>query len=139
MSAHSAHAGTFAAPPAPALSGSGGGRENPTCKFYDVKRLLGCSAYSDARACKFITALIAAEGFPPPLPHHRHGGSKEGSGIERGVAPRSMWIRAAVHHWLEDSLTPATTAAIDAAMRRAAASEMDEAAKGLYVIDGGRT
>lgn len=138
MSAFHAHSGIPATPRA-APAGSGGGRENPTCSFHRVTHLLGCSAHSDARACKFITALIADEGFPPPLPHHRHGGSKGGPGIERGVAPRSMWIRAAVLQWLEDSLTPAITAGLDAAARSAAASEMDAAASGLYLIDGGRS
>jgi hypothetical protein len=107
----------------------------PTCTLAYIKRQLGRGDFGDRRMCTYVRALIAGEGFPPPLPCLI---KRE---LTREVTPKSRWIRASVDAWIEDFLPPANAAAVDRAAMAAAAEEMDRAAGNLgslTLISGGR-
>lgn len=101
-----------------------------TCTFHRIKAWMGCtgseSRVSDARFAEFLTELIGTSQFPKPLPSPRHGG-----GIERGVTPRSKWLKAGVLQWLSGYLPPDAADAIDTQALEQAARDMDAAAARL--------
>lgn len=108
----------------------------PTCTLAYIKRQLGRGDYGDRRMCTFVKALIAAEGFPPPLPCMIR------RKLTREVTPKSSWIKASVDAWVEDFLPPANAAAVDRLAMAAAAADLDAAAanlgRSLTLIEGGR-
>lgn len=106
--------------------------EARTCTIWYVKRELGRSDFGDSRLCAYLQALIDQRGFPKPLPTFHRGQ------LTDEVRISSKWIRADVERWLHDFLPPATTAALDRAALEAAAADMDSAAAGLRLIQGGR-
>ena len=105
----------------------------PTYSFYALRRLLGAGGQSNGRFTSYVTALIASDGFPKPLPCWI-----QRTGLVRHVTDRSRWLAAGVDAWLADFLSPDLSAAIDAAACAAAAEEMDAAAGTLRLIAGGR-
>ena len=103
--------------------------EAPTCDCRWVGRSLGHTG-SDTALVAYIEELIEGAGFPPPLPHRKHGG-----GLSTGVhVDRSQWIRAGVVSWLGDYLPPSAGAALDDAAMNAAADDMDAAAENLGTL-----
>lgn len=101
----------------------------PTCDCRWIGRMLAHDG-SDALLVAYIEELIAEAGFPPPLPHRKHGG-----GLSTGVhVDRSHWIRAGVVEWFGKFLPPAAAAALDEAAMDAAAEEMDAAAENLCTL-----
>lgn len=109
--------------------------DEPTCTLWYIQNRLGRSDYGERRMVTYVTLLIREHDFPPPLPTLRRGI------LTRDVVARSRWIRTAVDAWLEDFLPPANAEALDKAARRAAADDMDEAARNLgrlTLVQGGR-
>lgn len=102
---------------------------DPTCTAAWICKQLGQEG-SEAVCTAYLEGLIAARGFPRPLPHRAHGGK-----IVDGVSyTRSRWVRAGVLQWLNDYLPPAASAAMDKAAEAAAAADMDRAA--LRLVGG---
>lgn len=102
---------------------------DPTCNLHWIGVQLGHDG-STASLEQYVAQLIADEGFPPPLPHLKHGG-----GLSRSVSyRRSQWIRAGVLAWLGHFLPPSASTAIEAADLEAAAREMDTAATHLQLV-----
>ncbi len=103
--------------------------DEPTCTLHWIGRMLGHDGSTQALE-QYVSNLIATEGFPPPMPHRKHGG-----GISHEVSyRRSHWIRAAVLQWFSGYLPPAAGAALDDRARAAAADDMDRAAGNLQLV-----
>lgn len=104
---------------------------DPTCTAAWICKQLGQTG-SEAVCTAYLEGLIAARGFPKPLPHRAHGGA-----IADGVHyTRSRWVRAGVVQWLGDYLPPAAGAALTAQAEAEAAAEMDGAARRLVLVGG---
>lgn len=97
-----------------------------TCNLHWIRRVLGAREKQDELLIDYVELLIAHSGFPPPLPHRKHGG-----GLETGVARRSEWLRAGVIEWLSGYLPPAAVAALESDEKELASAEMDAAAAAL--------
>jgi len=104
-----------------------------TCSLWYIRARLGRRDYQDKRMVAYVTRLIEAQSFPPPLP------CLKGQDLCAAVTAKSRWLRPAVDAWLEDFLPPANAAQVDQAALNAAAHEMDAAAHGLTLIAGGRS
>lgn len=101
-----------------------------TIPTHAVARILGVQARSERWQCRYLDQLIAAEGFPRPLP------TLVGGALSHSVNyKRSRWIRAAVQAWLNGTLPSGINAQIEDAEAQAAADRMDAAADTLF--DGG--
>jgi hypothetical protein len=103
----------------------------PTCTFGYVQGLLGQNKLTPRRMAQYLTALIEQHGFPAPLPALIKGGT-----LTTGVHPRSTWIRAAVHAWLDGTLPPPIAATLDQQAFAAAAMDMDSRAANLRLVGG---
>ncbi|HQS70018.1 MAG: hypothetical protein B7Y36_08360 [Novosphingobium sp. 28-62-57] len=103
----------------------------PTCTFGYVQGLLGQNKLTPRRMAQYLTALIEQHGFPAPLPALVKGGT-----LTTGVHPRSTWIRAAVHAWLDGTLPPPIAATLDQQAFAAAAMDMDARAATLRLVGG---
>ena len=108
---------------------------DPTVGMSWLKRQLGRTDYRATRFVRYVELLIDQQGFPPPLPTLR---TSRGGQLIDGVVPESKWRRAAVLAWLEDFLPPANAGQLAAAEARTAATDMDAAAAGLRLLQGGR-
>lgn len=78
----------------------------------------------------YVTALIAEEGFPPPLP------LKVGTSLVKIVKPASKWSQGQVDRWFDDRCPPGTHG--DAIARRQGERDMDDRAVriGLRLVGG---
>lgn len=103
----------------------------PTCTFGYVQGLLGQNKLTPRRMAQYLTALIAQHDFPNPLPALVKGGT-----LTTGVHPRSTWIRAAVHAWLDGTLPPPIAATLDQQAFASAAMDMDARAANLRLVGG---
>jgi hypothetical protein len=106
--------------------------DQPSCTIWYIQLRLGRHDYSARKMVTYVTLLIDCEGFPQPFPYERAGK------LYRDPAIQSRWPRVAVDQWLADWLPPDTTAALDAAAKRAAADVMDDRAGNLQLLQGGR-
>lgn len=102
-----------------------------TCTFGYVQGLLGQGKLTPRRMVQYLTRLIEQHDFPKPLPALVKGGT-----LTTGVHPRSTWIRAAVHAWLDGTLPPPIVATLDQQAFAAAAMDMDARASNLRLIGG---
>lgn len=102
---------------------------DPTCNAAWICKQLGQDG-SEAVCTAYIEGLIAARGFPRPLPHRAHGGKI----VDHVHFQRSRWVRAGVVQWLGDYLPPSAAIALDKRAEAAAAAEMDRAA--LRLVGG---
>lgn len=101
----------------------------PACSLWWIRQQLGRIDMSDRAFVAYTQGLVDREGFPPPFPSHI-----KGKGIVRDVTAKSQFRRDAVEVWLADFLPPAGEAALDAAARAEAASDMDQAAGRLGAL-----
>lgn len=102
-----------------------------TCNLSYVQRELGLSRYSEKRMCQYLAQMITGYGFPAPIPTIRKGGQ-----LSTEVHHDSQWWRAAVDAWLDGQLPPAAAEMVDAKAMRAAAEDMDAAARNLKLVGG---
>lgn len=102
-----------------------------TCNIGYVQGLLGQNELPPRRLAQYLTALIAQHGFPAPLPALVKGGT-----LTTGVHPRSTWVRAAVHAWLDGTLPPPIAATLDQQAFATAALDMDARAANLRLVGG---
>ncbi len=119
---------------APAAPPSSPPDDAPTVNLWFLRRELGCTGYQAQRMVKYVTALIAGHGFPPPLPRYRLRADQ----LVRTVTADSVWRRDAVEAWFADFLPPDAAAALDRADRAAAAADMDARAGHLRLVGGSR-
>lgn len=104
----------------------------PTCDLGYIRRALGKARMSERTFISFIGALIEQRGFPRPLPDYRRGQ------LVDCVTRHSNFYRAAVDCWLDNFVPPEAAAAAQSAAMAAAAADMDNSARNLRLIRGGR-
>lgn len=107
---------------------SGAARDELTYTIWQVARLIGCKHFGKDRLLSYMRALIAAHGFPRPLP------APVKKRAVADVHPESQWRRVAVDHWLDGYLPPDCPAALDERALAAAATDMDARAANLRLV-----
>lgn len=121
--------------------------DKPTVSIWWIKRAMCPARFGDTRLVSYVSLLIEQQGFPRPLPCLVTGRRKPGcsaradrpmDSLTHEVTMNSRWQREAVEAWLEDFLPPDNAAAVNAQRERAAANDMDMAATGLRLLNGGR-
>lgn len=103
-----------------------------TVGIWYIRRRLGRTDFKDRRIVRYVQLLVDEKGFPPPLP------SMKRDELEHGVTVSSQWLRTPVDAWLADLLPPDNAMSVDRAAMAAAAQDMDTAAAGLRLLQGGR-
>lgn len=102
-------------------------RAEVTWPMYRVAAELGVGKRNARYQRDYLAALIENEGFPQPLPVLVKGA------LTREISPaRSRWIAAAVQAWLDGTLPPGITAAIESIEAHDAADRLDAAADNLF-------
>lgn len=99
-----------------------------------------------ATLARHVQSLVDGHGFPPPIPAPVRATRNAGGGLTIAVSAvalhvvtRSTWPRLAVDRWFDQWLPPQDAEALDEGHRRAAAADMDSAARGLRLVGSGRS
>lgn len=90
----------------------------------DIMRMFGQARHTQRWQIAYAERLIAAQGFPKPLP------LPLGEALTDAVRPKSRWIMAAVDRWFDDR-TPPVSETRDAIAAKAAGDVMDSRASSL--------
>lgn len=101
--------------------------------LFAVGGILGHRQRTAAWICRLVDALIAHDGFPQPLPLRMPDGR-----TSRAAHKDSRWPSVAVDAWLANQVPVALVSAAETSALAAASSRLDERARALTVIDGGR-
>lgn len=114
------------APPAPVLA------NGTLYSLFTVGGLLGHRPRTVGWLCKYIDALIAHDGFPQPLP------LRVGNTTSRAAHKDSRWPSVAVDAWLVAQVPAGLVEAAGQSLLAAASARLDQRARGLTLITGGR-
>lgn len=98
-----------------------------TWPMHAVARRLGQHHRSAKWQRDYLTALIASQNFPRPLPTMAAGQ------INTEISPtKSRWLAAAVQAWLDGFLPPEAVTARESEAANAAAARLDASADNLF-------